>query len=115
MGLFARERLGGADERQRDRGRPAVVCGGALVQELRQLGWAEGQNVRIDVRWNAGDARLARIYAAQLIGLMPDVIAQWLFVRYGGRFVFIARFLPFLRNMLPYLLYEFHGAAERTG
>jgi membrane protein DedA with SNARE-associated domain len=26
-------------------------------------------------------------------------IGQWLFVRYGGRFVFMARFLPFLRNM----------------
>jgi membrane protein DedA with SNARE-associated domain len=26
-------------------------------------------------------------------------IGQWLFVRYGGRFVFVARFLPFLRNM----------------
>src|SRR5262249_10590450 len=46
----------------------------AFVQALRQLGWAEGQNVRIDVRWSAGDAGLARIYAAQLIGLMPDVI-----------------------------------------
>ena len=30
-------------------------------------------------------------------------IAQWLFVRYGGRFVFIARFLPFLRNMAAVL------------
>ena len=46
----------------------------AFVQELRQLGWTEGQNLRIDVRWNAGDAGLARTYAAQLIGLMPDVI-----------------------------------------
>ena len=46
----------------------------AFVQGLRQLGWTEGQNLRIDVRWNAGDAALARIYAAQLIGLMPDVI-----------------------------------------
>jgi membrane protein DedA with SNARE-associated domain len=26
-------------------------------------------------------------------------IGQWLFAHYGGRFVFIARFLPFLRNM----------------
>jgi membrane protein DedA with SNARE-associated domain len=26
-------------------------------------------------------------------------IGQWLFARYGGRFVFAARFLPFLRNM----------------
>jgi putative ABC transport system substrate-binding protein len=46
----------------------------AFVQALRQSGWAEGQNIRIDVRWNAGDAALARTYAAQLIGLMPDVI-----------------------------------------
>jgi putative ABC transport system substrate-binding protein len=46
----------------------------AFVQGLRQLGWTEGQNLRIDVRWNAGDAGLARTYAAQLIELMPDVI-----------------------------------------
>jgi putative ABC transport system substrate-binding protein len=45
-----------------------------FVQELRRLGWTEGQNIRIDVRWNAGNADLARTYAAQLIGLMPDVI-----------------------------------------
>jgi hypothetical protein len=43
-------------------------------QQLRQLGWAEGQNLRIDVRWSAGDAGLSRTYAAQLIELMPDVI-----------------------------------------
>jgi membrane protein DedA with SNARE-associated domain len=30
-------------------------------------------------------------------------ICQWLFVRYGGRFVFIARFLPFLRNIAALL------------
>src|SRR5262249_35243551 len=30
-------------------------------------------------------------------------IGHWLFVRYGGRFVFIARFLPFLRNMAALL------------
>jgi putative tryptophan/tyrosine transport system substrate-binding protein len=46
----------------------------AFVQELRQLGWTEGRNLRVDVRWNAGDATLARIYAAQLVGLTPDVI-----------------------------------------
>jgi putative tryptophan/tyrosine transport system substrate-binding protein len=46
----------------------------AFIDTLRQLGWTEGQNVRIDIRWSAGDAALARIYAAQLIGLTPDVI-----------------------------------------
>jgi putative tryptophan/tyrosine transport system substrate-binding protein len=38
----------------------------AFVKELRELGWTEGQNLSIDIRWNAGDAQLARIYAAQL-------------------------------------------------
>jgi putative ABC transport system substrate-binding protein len=46
----------------------------AFVQGLRQLGWNEGQNLHIEVRWNAGDAELSKIFAAQLIGLMPDVI-----------------------------------------
>ena len=46
----------------------------AFIQGLRQLGWAEGQNLRMDVRWYATDPGLSRIYAAQLIGLMPDVI-----------------------------------------
>jgi putative ABC transport system substrate-binding protein len=45
-----------------------------FAQALRQLGWIEGRNLRVDVRWNAGDAALARIYAAQLVGLTPDVI-----------------------------------------
>src|SRR5215468_4443648 len=30
-------------------------------------------------------------------------VGQWLFVRYGGSFVFIARFLPFLRNIAAVL------------
>ncbi len=46
----------------------------AFAAALHQLGWIEGENIRVDVRWSAGDAALARIYAAQLIGLMPDVI-----------------------------------------
>src|SRR4030088_1718251 len=42
----------------------------AFIDGLRQLGWTEGQNLRVDVRWNAGNAGLAQTYAAQLIGLM---------------------------------------------
>jgi putative tryptophan/tyrosine transport system substrate-binding protein len=48
----------------------------AFVQELHRLGWIEGQNLEVDARWNAGDAELARLYAGQLIGLMPDVIVS---------------------------------------
>ena len=45
-----------------------------FIQGLHRLGWVEAQNLRVDVRWNAGNAGLSQTYAAQLIGLMPDVI-----------------------------------------
>src|SRR5262249_52258630 len=43
-------------------------------QGLQQLGWSEGRNVRLDVRWAAGDADRVRKYAAELVALGPDVI-----------------------------------------
>ena len=46
----------------------------AFLQGLQQLGWSDGRNVRIDIRWAAGDANLIRKYAAELIALAPDVI-----------------------------------------
>jgi len=46
----------------------------ALVQALRSLGWIDGQTLRMDVRWSAGDAERARTFATELIGLAPDVI-----------------------------------------
>jgi putative ABC transport system substrate-binding protein len=46
----------------------------AFVQEMRRLGWSEGQNLRLEVRWNAGNAVLSHTYAAELIGLTPDLI-----------------------------------------
>ena len=30
-----------------------------FIQGLRQLGWLESQNLRVDVRWNAGNAGLS--------------------------------------------------------
>jgi putative tryptophan/tyrosine transport system substrate-binding protein len=46
----------------------------ALQQGLRELGWIEGRNVRIDYRWTAGDAKRAQTFAAELVRLSPDVI-----------------------------------------
>jgi putative ABC transport system substrate-binding protein len=46
----------------------------AFRQALQKLGWTEAQNVRIDVRWTAGDAALERKFAAELVTLTPDVI-----------------------------------------
>jgi putative ABC transport system substrate-binding protein len=41
---------------------------------LQQLGWIEGRNLRIDIRWAAGDAELYRKFAAELVALAPDII-----------------------------------------
>ena len=46
----------------------------AFLQGLQQLGWSDGRNVRIDIRYAAGDANFTRKYAAELITLAPDVI-----------------------------------------
>src|SRR6516165_11299106 len=45
----------------------------AFVQGLRGLGWTDGQNIRLDVRWNGGDAARARSFATELLRLSPDV------------------------------------------
>jgi putative ABC transport system substrate-binding protein len=46
----------------------------AFVQGLQQSGWTDGRNLRIDIRWGAGDAERIRRYAAELAALAPDVI-----------------------------------------
>lgn len=45
----------------------------ALVQGLRELGWIDGRNVQIEIRWAPGGDR-ARQYAAEVVALSPDVI-----------------------------------------
>jgi putative tryptophan/tyrosine transport system substrate-binding protein len=46
----------------------------AFRQALQELGWADGQNVRIDIRWGAGVADVSRKHAAELASLAPDVM-----------------------------------------
>jgi putative ABC transport system substrate-binding protein len=46
----------------------------AFTQVLQQLGWAVGQNVRIDYRWGPGTAETLRKPAAELVALGPDVV-----------------------------------------
>jgi putative ABC transport system substrate-binding protein len=46
----------------------------AFVHGLQQLGWIDGRNLRIDIRWGAGDAERIRRNAAELVALAPDVI-----------------------------------------
>jgi putative tryptophan/tyrosine transport system substrate-binding protein len=46
----------------------------ALMQGLQQFGWAVGSNVRVDIRWGAGDTDRTRRNAAELVALASDVI-----------------------------------------
>jgi ABC-type uncharacterized transport system substrate-binding protein len=46
----------------------------AFEQGLQQLGWVDGRNVRIEIRWSGGKSDDARKYATELIALKPDVI-----------------------------------------
>jgi putative tryptophan/tyrosine transport system substrate-binding protein len=46
----------------------------ALRQVLQQLGWTEGRNLRIDIRWGENDVERDRLYAAELVALSPDII-----------------------------------------
>jgi len=38
------------------------------------LGWIDGRNLRMEIRWGGGDANRARILAKELVDLQPDVI-----------------------------------------
>src|SRR6516225_380690 len=46
----------------------------AFVQSLKQLGWMDGQNLRIETRWADGTASLIRKYATDVLALTPDAV-----------------------------------------
>ncbi len=43
-------------------------------QGLLELGWIEGRNIQIDVRWGGADPDKAQTFARELIAMTPDVI-----------------------------------------
>ena len=54
----------------------------AFLDGLQQLGWTDGRNAQIDIRWPKGESE-ARKYAADLAALAPDV--SWLLASMWGR------------------------------
>jgi putative ABC transport system substrate-binding protein len=46
----------------------------AFTQALADLGWTDGRNVRMDLRWGGGDISRIRALAHELVGLQPDII-----------------------------------------
>ena len=43
----------------------------AFTQALAGLGWTDGRNVRMDVRWGGADINRIRALAQELVGLQP--------------------------------------------
>jgi putative ABC transport system substrate-binding protein len=49
----------------------------AFTQAFADLGWTDGRNVRMDLRWGGGDTNRIRALAQELVGLQPDVIVTF--------------------------------------
>jgi len=45
-----------------------------FTQGLSELGWTDGRNLRVDVRWAPGRTDLMHTFAKELVNLQPDVI-----------------------------------------
>ncbi len=72
--------------RAQDMRRVAVVLGfaqddnegqirlAAFVDRLAQLGWIDGRNVRLDIRWAGGNVASYRAIAMELVKASPEVI-----------------------------------------
>jgi putative ABC transport system substrate-binding protein len=46
----------------------------AFTQALAELGWTDGRNVRMHLRWDGSDINRTRTLARELAGLQPDII-----------------------------------------
>src|SRR6516164_3943278 len=46
----------------------------AFTQALADLGWTDGRNMRMDLRWHGGDNIRIPMLAQELVGLQPDII-----------------------------------------
>jgi putative tryptophan/tyrosine transport system substrate-binding protein len=46
----------------------------AFTRELAKLGWIDGGNLRLVIRWTASDPNATLILAKELVGLQLDVI-----------------------------------------
>jgi putative ABC transport system substrate-binding protein len=62
--------LMGADENDP----PEKTNVSAFTQALATLGWTDGRNVRMDLRWHGDDTNRIRALAQELVGLQPDII-----------------------------------------
>jgi putative ABC transport system substrate-binding protein len=58
-------------QRKRSRGEDFRFC---VHASACRLGWIDGRNVRMDLRWFGDDNNQIRALAQELVGLQPDII-----------------------------------------
>src|SRR4029079_5605107 len=58
---------------ENDEGRARLV---AFLQALGTLGWIEGRNLKIHIRWGGGEIERIRATIAEVVELQPDVILK---------------------------------------
>ena len=46
----------------------------AFTEESAVLGWADGPNLRMEIRWGGGNVNRGSVFAKELVALQPDVI-----------------------------------------
>jgi putative ABC transport system substrate-binding protein len=56
---------------ENDRGKTSVS---AFTHALADLGWTDGRNMRMDLRWGGDDTNRIGTLAQELVGLQPDII-----------------------------------------
>jgi len=71
----------------------------AFTQALAGLGWTDGRNMRMDLRYAGGDSNRIRALAQDLVGLQPDIILTWGTVAAAPHF--LARPKPCIRWAMP--------------
>src|SRR5262249_13145271 len=45
----------------------------AFTQALADLGWTDGRNARMDLRWHGGDNNRSPAFAQEMVRLRPDI------------------------------------------
>jgi ABC-type uncharacterized transport system substrate-binding protein len=46
----------------------------AFIRGLQELGWSDGRNLRMDVRWATGKVDQMKVFAKELVDLRPDLL-----------------------------------------
>jgi len=89
-----------------------LIAAAIFAISAQDIAWLIGAGILAAVLGNIAGFWIGRRFGYRLltryggrVGLTADriKIGQWLFLHYGVAFVFVARFLPFLRNMAAIL------------